>query len=264
MTLYYSEISMQEFNENRIPEKTKLHLGCGSRLLPGYINIDLNVPKTDSEGTQGFKFQKLDVRDIGKYYGEESVEEIRSEHLFEHFSRVEATAVLIQWTRIIREGGILSIQVPDFGAICKDFLDAPPGKKILFARHLEGDQAAEWAFHRVLWFKERFEMILPLMGYEYLRFNFVKWPHYPNLQNLTVQAQKHNKRSWEQLYVAGKEFLKTCMVSTAEHGTHTKWCFELDRMVKNARKTGQCRSNLTQEAGNAVYVPEKSKGTVSS
>jgi len=253
MILSCSGIFMEEYRIQ--PGKIKLHLGCGNRLLPGYVNIDQKIPqkiidneKESAEGKakpiEGLVFQQLDVRGIGKPYAAGTIQEIKSEHLFEHFTRVEAVAILAQWTILLTKNGHLSIEVPDFGAVCADFHNVNIDKKMAFARHLEGDQASEWAFHRVLWFKDRFDFILPLFGYDYIRFGQTKWPHSPNLQSLIVMAEKVNERSWDQLFTAGKEFLKMSAVAPIEWGgVHNRWCFELKRMIDNARKTGFCHSD---------------------
>lgn len=59
----------------RQPER-KLHLGCGSRRFPGWLNLDMNW-KGD---------MTLDLRE-GLPFRDGSVELIYSEHSFEHFYR---------------------------------------------------------------------------------------------------------------------------------------------------------------------------------
>ena len=57
------------------PDK-KLHLGCGSKIFEGWINIDMN-PKGDFT---------LDLRE-GLPFADNSVELIYTEHSLEHFYR---------------------------------------------------------------------------------------------------------------------------------------------------------------------------------
>jgi predicted SAM-dependent methyltransferase len=86
----------------------KLHLGCGSRYIPGYVHIDA-VP-----------FEHVDhvtaVDQLG-FLQTESVDIIYSAHVLEHFTRSHLPVVLNEWNRVLRKGGILRVSVPSFQAI---------------------------------------------------------------------------------------------------------------------------------------------------
>src|SRR3989338_8205344 len=84
----------------------KLHLGCGGKYLEGYVNIDF----PPSEHT--IIIPKADIfKDIRKLeYQENSVDEIRNHHLFEHFSRQEALKLLLQWGCGFKLGGFFFME----------------------------------------------------------------------------------------------------------------------------------------------------------
>lgn len=80
-----------------------LHLGCGMRYLPGFINIDANP------------FQKLDLwLDVrrGLPFASGSVESVYSTHMFEHFYPDELEQVLRECARVLKPGGGLRLIVP--------------------------------------------------------------------------------------------------------------------------------------------------------
>jgi predicted SAM-dependent methyltransferase len=84
----------------------KLHLGCGSRHIPGFVHVDLNpAPHVDIVGP----VEKLPMDD-----GAASL--IYASHVLEHFGRSEYRAVLKEWFRVLAPGGILRLAVPDFAA----------------------------------------------------------------------------------------------------------------------------------------------------
>ena len=86
----------------RQPHK-KLHLGCGSKLFSGWINIDMN-PKGDFT---------LDLRE-GLPFADNSVERIYTEHSLEHFYREhDGPFLLRECLRVIEPGGWIRITVPD-------------------------------------------------------------------------------------------------------------------------------------------------------
>lgn len=91
---------------------TKLNLGCGSWILPGYVNCDLYDPAAD---------QKWDAHTIP--LEDNTVDEIYTSHLFEHFDYYEAWRVLEEWKRVLKLGGVLVIETPDFYASCKTFVE---------------------------------------------------------------------------------------------------------------------------------------------
>lgn len=146
--------------------KIKLHLGCGGKYFKGYVNIDfppsehtIIIPKTDVS---------KDIRDL--YYPENSVDEIRSHHLFEHFSRQTALKLLIQWRRWLKPKGILIIETPDFEESAKMFLTTNNlEKKFKLARHIFGSHEAEWAYHRDFWDKSKFQLVLNKLGFKILK-----------------------------------------------------------------------------------------------
>jgi predicted SAM-dependent methyltransferase len=84
----------------------KLHLGCGSRYIPGFIHVDaMAAPHVDIVGP----VEKLAMAD-------NSASLIYASHVLEHFGRFEYKAVLQEWFRVLKPGGILRLSVPDFAA----------------------------------------------------------------------------------------------------------------------------------------------------
>src|SRR5687767_12241110 len=77
----------------------KLNLGCGDKILPGYINVDV----VESRG--GFKPDVIcDLHRLTPFE-DTSVDEILSVHVVEHFWRWEVLDVLREWVRVLKPGG---------------------------------------------------------------------------------------------------------------------------------------------------------------
>jgi predicted SAM-dependent methyltransferase len=80
-----------------------LHLGCGTKYLPGFLNID------------GNPFHKIDVwLDIrnGLPFRANSVASIYSTHMYEHFYSDELQRLLRECARVLKNGGGLRLIVP--------------------------------------------------------------------------------------------------------------------------------------------------------
>lgn len=86
----------------------KLHLGCGTKKLEGWINID-SVPECRPDV----------VHDITKPlpYADQSAEDLLAEDLLEHFDKYVRYLVFYEWTRVLKVGGKIILQVPDFKTI---------------------------------------------------------------------------------------------------------------------------------------------------
>ncbi|MCA9405159.1 MAG: methyltransferase domain-containing protein [Candidatus Omnitrophica bacterium] len=108
----------------------KLHLGCGTKKLNGWINID------------SVKACQPDVVcDISQPlpYEDQSADEVLAEDLLEHFDKYLRFVVFYEWTRVLKIGGRITIQVPDF-------------KKTLFKYFKFGfDNFVDFIFGENLW-----------------------------------------------------------------------------------------------------------------
>ncbi len=140
----------------------RLHLGCGENYLAGYTNVDLPVEHQTVMQTRADLY--ADVRTLN--YAENSVSEVRTHHMLEHFSRQEAIKLLLRWRRWLRADGVLHVETPDFEEGVKRFTSGNMHTKFAVARHLFGSQEAAWAFHLDWWGEEKFRFVLPRLGYE--------------------------------------------------------------------------------------------------
>lgn len=83
----------------------KLNLGCGPKLLPGFINVDL---ANNWSGVQPDV-----VSDLHKIpFPDEHADEIHAYHVLEHFYRYEVDAILDEWLRVLKVGGKLVLELP--------------------------------------------------------------------------------------------------------------------------------------------------------
>lgn len=143
----------------------KLHLGCGETYLEGYINIDF--PQSEHTVMKPVADISQDIRTLK--YEPGTIAEIRSHHVFEHFSRAETLAILRQWYGWLMPGGKLVIETPDFEGSVKKFLLADLQTQSQLSRHIFGSQEAKWAYHLDGWYGKKFKFVLQQFGFEQIR-----------------------------------------------------------------------------------------------
>ena len=92
-----------------IPEvyngKVYLHLGCGNINKENFINID------GSPYSHVHYVQSLDKL---SNFDDDSVDLIYACHCLEHFRYSQTGSVLREWYRVLKNGGVLRLSVPDF------------------------------------------------------------------------------------------------------------------------------------------------------
>jgi predicted SAM-dependent methyltransferase len=85
----------------------KLHLGCGWRNFgEDWVHID------------GGDYDHLDHHDVCKLpYEDDSVDLIYASHILAYFDREEASQILKEWRRVLKNGSALRVATPDFEAM---------------------------------------------------------------------------------------------------------------------------------------------------
>jgi predicted SAM-dependent methyltransferase len=97
----------------------KIHLGCGARLEPGWINLDLELP-TSALNNPDVPAREIDVR-RGLPCGAGSIDMIYSEHFVEHLTAVEGANLFRECARVLKVGGLMRISTPDLAAVTRAY-----------------------------------------------------------------------------------------------------------------------------------------------
>lgn len=111
----------------------KLILCAGDRKIPGYLTHDI-------KGEHDFLCDLFDIP-----VDKESCEEIHFTHALEHFSRKQTESVLDLVYGLLRPGGRLYIEVPNFAWHAKLVLEGRDRDAVYYAF---GGQEDEWDFHK--------------------------------------------------------------------------------------------------------------------
>jgi len=131
----------------------KLHLGCGTRLLDGWLNADIQpctpyVLRLDA--TQPFPF------------ADATFDYLFSEHMLEHLTYPQGLQMLAECRRVLKPGGVLRIATPDLA--------------FLVALYGTGKSALQNAY--VEWAHARFTPWAPRADDTFVINNFVRdWGH---------------------------------------------------------------------------------------
>ena len=116
--------------------ETKLNLGCNTRILKGYTNIDFTAyPGVDI------------VSDVSKLpmIKDESVDVVRASHILEHFRVWDTQRVLKEWYRVLKPGGLLYLSVPDWERAIEIYMKGGLCDWLLYFMY--GDQKDEGSYH---------------------------------------------------------------------------------------------------------------------
>ena len=171
----------------------KLHLGCGQQYIKGYINIDFPVSKHTVQSSISADL----YADITKLrYPENSIDEIRLHHVFEHFSRPVALALLSSCRSWLITGGTLRIEVPDFDKTVSRILNpfTNTNQKYIALRHIFGSQEAPWANHYEGWSEERLKTMLTNFGFKPKDIVKNSWRGTYNIEIIATKVDKVMKK----------------------------------------------------------------------
>ena len=124
----------------------KLHLGCGSTVVPGWENIDklpsivlarvpalrralaaarvLTPEQANADFTSGIV--RADVR-RGLPYEEATVRYIYSSHMIEHMPRWQGLALVKECRRVLVPGGVLRLATPDLAQVVDAYRNGVKG-----------------------------------------------------------------------------------------------------------------------------------------
>ena len=180
----------------------RLHVGCGTVYLEGYVNIDVEVPgysylagarpdlleknrttvdryyrQEESQATLEHGPREPQACVVDRYaridalpYPPDSVDEIRSVQVLEHVGMVEAPRVLRHWHSILKPGGFVHVDVPDFEETARQLLAQPdePAKDWYY-RLIYGSQKNAYAYHKNGFSPARLEWLLREAGFRDVR-----------------------------------------------------------------------------------------------
>ena len=132
----------------------KLHLGCGSKKISGYTNIDMIATDAVDEVD--------DIRYLQRY-DKNSVDVIYACHVLEHISRTEYKQVLSRWYDILKPGGVLRLSIPDLEKWFLYCLEKNNFRLILGA--LYGEQDNIYNSHKMGWTEKTIKEDLLEIGF---------------------------------------------------------------------------------------------------
>lgn len=91
----------------------RLHFGCGSRILDGWVNID-------AWPCDGIDY----VMDLTRAlpFADGAVRCVFTEHVLEHLDRERLPAVLSEWHRVLQAEGVVRVIVPDLAFYCHSYV----------------------------------------------------------------------------------------------------------------------------------------------
>lgn len=164
-----------------LPNPLRLNLGCGKDVKPGWVNIDLF---SDNPEVVKMDIRRLDISD-------NVADEILASDILEHFSHREVDLILIEWSRVLKPGGIIEIRCPNLrlqlNAYMRGDWNADVASYMIF-----GGQTNPGDYHCVAFDEESIKKHLLNAGFEiasYEEHDFPQKHGYINL-NMTVKAIK--------------------------------------------------------------------------
>lgn len=174
----------------------KLHLGCGTVHLDGYVNMDVvETPAVDLLG---------DIRQLP--YEDNSIEVIESYHVLEHMpvclhANIDSNygpkygaliSVLEEWRRVLKENGRLVIEMPDLDRVVEEYRTADEAKKeeLLLSIYGSWRNENDADHHRWGANETRLRYILEKAGFRNIEFKEPQDYHVQTSPCLRVEAIK--------------------------------------------------------------------------
>lgn len=147
-------------------EGARLNLGCGGKILPGWVNVDLpnnwagSQPDVTADITKTLPFP------------DGHADEVMAIHVLEHFNRWQVDGILAEWLRVLKPGGLLVLEMPCLNKIIAHYAHAlidgrwPDGRMTIMGLYGDPKYENEAMSHRWCYSVEELSAILESHGLE--------------------------------------------------------------------------------------------------
>lgn len=174
----------------------KIHLGCGTIYLSGYLNIDVPGPNTylakdrpdlverwrttedayyakhQDKSQDSLRKGPLDQEYVCDMYGDfgnlpkirGDVQEVLARQTFEHLSLTEARAALVRLDEIMCTGAVLRLDVPDHEETLRLLMET---RDTFYIRHLLGPRRNDYGYHMMSYDRPRLINLVESYGFKY-------------------------------------------------------------------------------------------------
>lgn len=177
--------------------KVLVHIGCGKINSPEFINVD----------ARPFAHVHIVTDDITSLpdFSDGTVDLLYMCHILEHIKRNDLKDVLLEMKRVLKDGGVLRLSVPDFDKLIDVYNDS--SKDINAISHqLMGGQDSEYNIHYSVFNCRRLSNLLKEVGFQ----NVVSW----NPEN--CQHHDFQDRASRKMNINGKEHMISLNLEAAK------------------------------------------------
>jgi len=139
--------------------KVYIHLGCGPINAADFINVDV-LPYSHVHYIQ-------QIENLG-IFPNEYADLIYASHVLEHISYNALPKVLKEWHRVLKQGGVLRISVPDFNKLIEVYLAEEKDIRTIIGP-LMGGQDHEYNYHKAVFNEKYLKELLLTAGFREVR-----------------------------------------------------------------------------------------------
>lgn len=165
----------------------KVHYGCGSTILDGWLNVDLH----DCDDERYLKVNLLERHPFDDY----SVEYGFSEDMLEHLTQAESIFFLSEVHRSLVRGGVLRLSFPGLEGVLKRHYSPAQGAQI---RKGELEAYCYWD-HIHFYSKEELTTVAQHLGFSSISFVDFGKSSFPDLVGLDTRTHQIGLNTYAQL-----------------------------------------------------------------
>ena len=167
----------------------KLNLGCGDKILEGYVNVDVVESRAGKSPDVLCDLHALEP------FEDASADEVMAIHVVEHFWRWEVVEVLREWVRVLKPGGRMVLECPNLVSACQAVVADPDNATLPDQR----GQRSMW----VLYGDPRWQDPLMVHRWGYTPRSLAMVMHEAGLENLGQEKAQFKLREPRDMRITG-------------------------------------------------------------
>lgn len=128
----------------------KINFACGRQVLDGFYNVDAvrsELAERDPELLFELRFEQGELVERLPL-ADGCADELHAMHIVEHFFRYDVDAVVAEWKRLLKPGGLLVLELPNIEAAARNLLAGMADNMTMFPLYGDPSWKSPYMCHR--------------------------------------------------------------------------------------------------------------------